>query len=66
MARKAKASEQQAAPDVSRYTKEQLLQSRQWPGREKDILCVVLEDGKQYAIAEANKAIQHFLKREAV
>lgn len=45
------------------FTKTQFLSSRQRPGQEKDILASVLEDGKHYTIAEAEKAIQSYLKR---
>ena len=45
------------------YTKTQFLSSRQRPGKEKDILASVLEDGKSYTIAEAEEAIQSYLKR---
>ncbi|URN94643.1 MAG: hypothetical protein NAG76_22970 [Candidatus Pristimantibacillus lignocellulolyticus] len=45
------------------FTKTQFLSSRQRPGQEKDILASVFEDGKHYTIAEAEKAIQSYLKR---
>lgn len=48
-----------AAP---RYTKAQFLASRQRSGRDKDILSVVLADGQTYTLAEADKALQQFLK----
>lgn len=48
---------------VPTFTKAQFLQSRQRPGYEKDILSAVLEDGKSYPIAEAEKAIQNYLKK---
>ncbi|GIP18389.1 hypothetical protein J40TS1_40310 [Paenibacillus montaniterrae] len=46
-----------------KFTKEQFLQSHQRSGQEKDILAAVLEDNKAYTIAEADKAIQNYLKR---
>lgn len=46
-----------------KFTKDQFLQSRQRSGQEKDILAAVLEDNKAYTIAEADKAIQNYLKR---
>lgn len=48
---------------VASFTKAQFLQSRQRPGHERDILAAVLEDGKLYTIAEADKAIQNYLKK---
>lgn len=48
-----------------RYTKEQFLKSRQRSGREKDVLSVVLEQNKTYTIAEAETAMQAFVKMEA-
>ncbi|HIW31936.1 MAG TPA: hypothetical protein IAA29_04030 [Candidatus Paenibacillus intestinavium] len=48
---------------MAAFTKDQFLASRQRPGREKDILSAVLEDGKAYTIVEADKAIQSYLKR---
>jgi hypothetical protein len=48
---------------VPTFTKEQFLASRQRPGHERDILAAVLEDGKTYTLAEAEKALQAYLKR---
>lgn len=48
---------------VPAFTKEQFLRSRQRAGRERDILAAVLEDGKTYTLAEAERAIQGYLKR---
>ncbi|HIW31212.1 MAG TPA: hypothetical protein IAA29_00345 [Candidatus Paenibacillus intestinavium] len=45
------------------FTKNQFLNSKQRPGKEKDILASVLEDGKSYTIVEAEEAIQSYLKR---
>jgi len=50
-------------PQIATFTKAQFLQSRQRPGNEKDILAAVLEDGKSYTIAEADRAIQNYLKK---
>lgn len=49
-------------PTVGGYTKAQFLATRQRPGIEKDILSVVLDEGKTYTIAEANKLIDNFKK----
>lgn len=51
------------APAVPAFTKEQFLKSRQRPGHERDILAAVLEDGKTYTLADADKALQEYLKR---
>lgn len=48
---------------VATFTKEQFLKSRERPGYEKDILAAVLEDGKMYTLAEAQKAIEAYMKR---
>lgn len=48
---------------VPAFTKEQFLKSRQRPGHERDILAAVLEDGKTYTFADAEKALQAYLKR---
>ena len=45
------------------FSKEQFLRSRQRPGHERDILAAVLEDGKMYTLAEAQKAIETYMKR---
>lgn len=50
-------------PAVPAFTKEQFLKSRQRPGHERDILAAVLEDGKTYTLADADKALQEYLKR---
>lgn len=49
-------------PIVSGFTKAQFMGTRQRSGIEKDILAVVLEEGKTYTIAEAEKLIQDFKK----
>lgn len=51
------------APIVSTFTKEQFLKSRQRPGHERDILAAVLEDGKSYTLADAEKALQGYLRK---
>lgn len=47
----------------ARYTKEQLLESKRYTAVQKDILRVVLEDGKTYTHEEAQQAISGFLRR---
>lgn len=54
---------EQKAIKVPTFSKAQFLQSRQRPGHEKDILAAVLEDDNSYTIAEADKAIQNYLKK---
>jgi hypothetical protein len=49
--------------NVPRFTKNQFLQSRQRSGRDRDILAVVLADGEQYTVSEAERAMENYLKR---
>jgi hypothetical protein len=58
-----KENETQPRANVLRFTKQQFLQSRQRPGPERDLLAVVLEDGQHYTIAEADRAMESYLKR---
>jgi hypothetical protein len=51
---------------VGKFTKKQLLGSRQRTGPEKDILAAILEEDKTYTIAEAQKAMEEFLKRKVM
>lgn len=51
-------------PKVLSFTKDQFLASRQRPGRERDILAVVLDDNKTYTIADAEKAMQAYLRKD--
>ncbi|MNW62358.1 hypothetical protein D3C74_404820 [compost metagenome] len=46
------------------FTKSQFLASPQWEGIDKDILSVVLEDGKPYTLAEATKLVNQFKNSE--
>jgi len=61
MAKETKKETPDVIPD-SRYTKEQLISSGTFANR-KDLLNVLLEDGKQYTIAEAEKAMNDWLKK---
>ena len=48
------------------FTKEQFLNSRHRSGMERNVLSVVLEDGKSYTAAEAEKALQAYFKRSVI
>lgn len=48
----------------STYTKEQLIRSAK--GVERDILRVILEDGKKYSRSEVEKLKKAFLRRKVV
>lgn len=56
--------EKQSPGIAAGFTKEQFLQSRQWEGTDKDILSVVLEDGKTYTVADAKKLLEQFKNSE--
>lgn len=45
------------------FTKEQFLKSRNVQGHQKDLYRALLEDGKTYTIAQAQKIVEDFLKR---
>lgn len=45
------------------YSKEQILKSKKYTNR-KDILAIVLEDGKIYSHEEIEKEIDKFMKKE--
>lgn len=53
-------SEDKAKEIVRGFTKAQFLQSRQWQGVDKDVLTVLLEDGKTYTISEAKRLVDQF------
>lgn len=59
MSEKGKAKQEQP-----RYTKKQFLDSRQRAGSDKDILAIVLEDGKAYTKVEAERLVADFTKRK--
>lgn len=46
------------------FKKEQFLNSGQRTGLDKDILAVVLDEGKGYTLKEAEKLIHDFKKRK--
>ena len=52
------AEKKEAAPT---FTKDQLATSKRYAGR-RDLVSVLLEDGKQYTLAEADKRIEQFKK----
>ena len=52
------AVQKEAAPT---FTKDQLATSKRYAGR-RDLVSVLLEDGKQYTLAEADKRIEQFKK----
>ena len=47
------------------YTKEQVLQSRRFTAAGRDVLNVLLEDGKRYTIPEVKRLTEAWLKKEA-
>ncbi|GIQ70762.1 hypothetical protein DUZ99_02005 [Xylanibacillus composti] len=51
-------------PAKAGFTKEQFLQSRKTLPADKDILAVVLEEGKRYTVQQAEKAVHDFKKRK--
>lgn len=53
----------EATTEIPTFTKEQLRNSRKYRN-EKDILGVVLEDGKDYTIEETDKLIKDFKERK--
>lgn len=57
------AAEVPATSQETRYTKSALASSRLFEGR-RDLLTVILEDGKSYTIDEAEKAIKNYLNKE--
>ena len=53
----------EATKKKTTYSKEQLLMSRKYSGR-KDILNVLLEDGRYYDTDTVEKMINEFMKRK--
>lgn len=45
------------------YTKQQFIQSKRFSDAQKDVLSAVLDDGKQYTLDDAKKALEQFLRR---
>lgn len=54
--------EKEQPKTVAKFTKAQFLATRQRLGIEKDILAAVLDGGKTYTIADADKLISEFKK----
>lgn len=48
----------------SSYTKSEILRSSQFTGIERDLLAVLLEDGKTYTIAKCREILKKEEKRE--
>lgn len=60
----AKKEEVKQEPIATRFTKDRFLQSRQWQGVDRDILSIVLQDGKKYTITEAKQLVEKFKRGE--
>ncbi|MDN4069263.1 hypothetical protein QYF50_15530 [Paenibacillus vini] len=59
------ANKEKQTPDIAAgFTKEQFLGSRQWTGTDKDVLSVVLKEGKTYTLAEAKSLVDEFKNGE--
>ncbi|AFL99521.1 hypothetical protein Desde_1089 [Desulfitobacterium dehalogenans ATCC 51507] len=54
-----------AEPAEKRYTKAQILQSRRYNARQRDVLDALLQDGVSYTKDEVKKIHSDFLKKEA-
>lgn len=50
-------------PKETTYTKASLKQAKQFTVIERDFLDVVLQDGKEYTIKEAQEALDAYLKK---
>jgi predicted RNA methylase len=55
------ATKQNTVEEVVKFPKEQLLTAKKYSNR-KDVLGVVLEDGKEYSFEEADSLIADFMK----
>lgn len=51
------------AENATTFTKEQILKSKKYATR-RDLVNVLLEDGKNYSLKEVDKLIDSFMKRE--
>ena len=51
------------APQETRYTKAALVGSKRFKAR-RDLLNAILDDGKEYTIAEAEKEFNNYLNKE--
>lgn len=56
-------AEKQPTKGIITFPKDKLLQSLKYANR-KDVLNVVLEDGKEYSFEEVDKRINAFMKRK--
>ncbi|GIO93201.1 hypothetical protein [Paenibacillus lactis] len=56
-------SKKQAAPA---FTKHQLVQSRQFSNREKDVLNAILAEETTYTVQQAKEQLTTFLKKEVI
>lgn len=45
---------------ADKFSKDQILASKQFKGVDKDILSIVLEDGKEYTVEDARKVVETF------
>lgn len=55
----------EVANENSSFTKEQLISSKRYAGK-KDVLTVLLSDGKTYTISETDKILNDFMKGKVV
>jgi len=55
------AKENTAAPAAPTFTRDQLAASKRYASL-RDLVTVLLEDGKQYTLAEVDKKIEEFKK----
>ena len=51
----------QTEPVVDKFTKEQILASKQYSNR-RDVLGVILDDKKEYSTAEVDDILDNFMK----
>lgn len=55
-----------SADPAPTFSRPQLIASKQFSGQEKDVLAVVLEDGKTYTLEQAKQALRDFMNRTVV
>lgn len=48
---------------AAKFSKQQILAAKKYADR-RDLLAVLLDDGKPYTLAEVDKLIEEFLKKE--
>lgn len=58
-----KKADKPAKPAERTFSKAQLLAAKRFNGVEKDILHVALADGAFYTVAQAEQAVQSFIRR---